>query len=161
MKDKITTIWIITTTIALSIVAIFTVTRLYQLIQEPESSARPVVAAAETTAPDTSLDFSLDMPTNSPTANPNLTPTPTPAQNSGCNSSCESNLNCQSGFICSNNLCRNSSCPTTINCQCGEETIPSPTPSSPAIPVTGMSLPSVLVVGAGLLIIISSLALVL
>ena len=86
MKNKITTIIIVTATIILAGVAIFTAIRLYQLRKESVVPTRPESKPAALTASPsvssltscTALTFNLQEPTASPTEEPTSTPTTTP-----------------------------------------------------------------------------------
>lgn len=131
----------------------------------------------------TDLTFSLGAtptPTATPTGTPTSTPTPTsgPGEPNGCGGTCGSNANCKSDLYCYNGFCKNPSCPTDGDCVCsgggatptptsGGESMATATPTSaslaeePALPDAGTSLPTIIGVGIGILLLLGSLLLAL
>jgi len=114
------------------------------------------------------LTFNLGTPAPSPTA----TATPSGTPNS-CGGTCGSNTSCQSAYFCYQGYCRNPECPTDSDCACST-TIPStpgPTtppvtratqpPGEPSLPNAGIGSPTILSVGAGVILLLLSLALAL
>jgi len=122
------------------------------------------------------LSFTLGVATPTPTAVSSLTPTPTAtatatatATPNSCNGSCGSNSNCGSDYFCYQGYCRNASCPTESDCSCGTST-PGATgtprqvvtnPQEPSLPNAGISAPTIISMGAGVILLVLSLILAL
>jgi hypothetical protein len=188
-KGKLGTVIILTFTVILAGVAIFTALRLYQLRQQPVAPNVPSsIPMAQEVAPETcALTFTIssgsptptptgtpiETPTPTPTTTPDGSPTPTPAATpNSCNGTCGSNYNCGSGLFCSSGFCRNPSCPTETDCVCGTATptatpvrtgtvASTPIPTAPTLPESGTGWPTILGMGMGILIIAGSLLLAL
>jgi hypothetical protein len=81
-----------------------------------------------------------------------------PGTPNSCGGTCGSDSNCKSGLTCSSGFCRNPSCTSETDCSC-----PSTGTSSaqPSLPKAGTSLPSILGISAGTILLIISLALAL
>ncbi len=84
--------------------------------------------------------------------------------NAGCTASsqCPSNLTCYIAAGQTSGYCRTSSCPTYANCSCPQASVsPTPTPpaTQPVVPRAGNTLPTMLLVGAGALLLILGFAL--
>ena len=162
MKNKLVTGLVAAATIILAGVAIFTAIRLYQLRQEPVAPTVPESKPKATGVPKacTQLSFTIAGPTATPTPTstpkpsptpttpgvgggpsptPTLTPTPTPTQPPGATST---------------------PTPTT-----GQIAQASPTPAGQAggagaqLPAAGISLPTILIMGVGILLIIGAVLL--
>ena len=146
-KKKIVTVLIVIATVILAGVAVYTAIRLYQLRQEAVAPTAPAEseAAAPTTEQCTQLAFTIDEnPTPTPTPTGTVTPTPT-------------------GTVT----------PTPTSTP-GPTTTPTPTPTGTPIaqatptpteaaelPEAGISYPTIIGTGVGILLIIASLLLAL
>lgn len=123
-----------------------------------EPSATPVAC--------TQLAFTISTSTNPPSS----------SEPNSCGGSCGSDSNCKSGFTCSAGFCRNSSCTSETDCVCPTATptgtnnptnaptsapTNTPTGSQPSLPEAGTSLPSILGLGAGGILLLVSLLLAL
>jgi hypothetical protein len=173
IKGKLATVVILIITLILAGVAIFTALRLYQLRQQAVAPTAPtsIPKAAENAC---SLSFTLststptpsgsptptpsETPTGTPTATPTGSPTPSATPNS-CNGTCGSDSNCASGLSCYQGFCRNPSCPTETDCACPGTSAPTPTPTTPSLPESGTSWPTLVGSGIGILVILGSLLL--
>jgi len=139
-KKKIATIGVIIATVVLAGIAVFTAIRLYNLRQESVSPAapesEPAAAEPQITSCNT-LAFTLGTPTATPTGTgtptPSDSPTPTPT-----------------------------STPTGTATATATPTSPpsGTTTPEPALPEAGISFPTVLSSGLGILIILGSLILI-
>jgi len=122
---------------------------------------------ATATATSTSTATATATATSTSTATATATATGTAEPNS-CGGTCGSNSNCGSGFVCSAGYCRNSSCTSETDCIC-PTTNPtgtsnptnSPVGSQASLPEAGTSLPSILGLGIGGILLIVSLLLAL
>ena len=186
MKNKITTIIVIISTLILAGIAVFTAVRLYQLRQVPVApsapESKPKAAANSCKLSFTLVTTSTGSPTSSPTQSPTNSPTSTatstatgtaiatatPTTNpSGtpnyCGGTCGSNNNCQGDYVCYQGFCRNPSCVTKSNCSCGTTSTTAPTtaPTQAALPDSGTGWPSIFGMGLGVMVIIGSLFLAL
>jgi hypothetical protein len=179
---------VISITIILAGVAIFTAYRLYQLRQEsvapnaPESAPK---AAEESTSPSPTptpaanncpvIAFTVSSATPTPTTTATPTPTPTstatPGPANSCGGTCGDNTNCQSGLYCYQGYCRNPSCPDETSCSCPAATItataatistltPTATPEA-ALPTSGIGWPTILGISLGSFVLILSFVLAL
>ena len=102
-------------------------------------------------------------PTVRPTGNiptPTATTTSSGTPNS-CNGTCGSNSNCNSGLFCYQGYCRNTSCPSETDCSCPGTVTATPTGTQPSLPDAGTSLPTILGVSLGTLLIIGAILLAL
>ena len=97
-------------------------------------------------------------PTATPTPQPTATSTPgpsaTPTPPNSCSESCTTTADCAAGLTCSAGMCRNPSCTTEADCTC--PVAPTPTPV-PQLPQAGVSMPSLIVVSGGILLILVGL----
>jgi hypothetical protein len=181
-KKKISSFVILFATVILAGVAIFTAVRLYQLRQQ---AVAPNVPTSKPKAADNAssclLTFTISVSSTSPsptatsssqptpTATAVATVTPTPTSTGGtpnnCGGTCGSNANCNSALICYSGFCRNPSCTSDTDCVCGT-TAPTPTKTAapteePSLPDAGVSTPTLFGFGAGIILLIVSLALAL
>jgi hypothetical protein len=82
-----------------------------------------------------------------------------------CGGTCGSNYNCQSDLFCNTSvgLCRNPDCGSEADCTCPVSTrTPAPTgTAAPSLPDAGTSLPSILGIGIGSILLIGALLLAL
>jgi len=112
------------------------------------------------------LSFNISIPSTSPSASPSVSPSPsgTGTPNS-CGGTCGSNSNCASGLVCYSGYCRNSSCTSETDCICPTSTSTAtarPTSTATAapqaeLPEAGTSLPTIIGLGSGLILILISL----
>lgn len=179
-KSKFATFLVLLATIILAGIAVFTAIRLYNLRQEAvapnaptslpraqEATATPTQAStctlsfslATATATATATSTATATATSTATATPTETPVPSSTPNS-CGGTCGSNTNCGSGLYCYSGFCRNPDCPTDTDCNCPSGTT-TPTPTQASLPEAGTSLPSILGISAGTILLIISLALAL
>ena len=184
LKGKLATVLILIATVILAGVAIFTAIRLYQLRQQAVApnvpSSFPRADDGETAQPTAtpivcSITFKLTSNEITPTptatatpcstcatATPTVTPTPTTPPTgtpNSCGGTCGSNQNCNSDMICYQGFCRNPDCVTSTSCSCAGA--PVPTPTAPILPNAGIGLPTILTLGVGAILVITSLALIL
>jgi hypothetical protein len=94
--------------------------------------------------------------TATPTGTPGNTSTPTPTKivYAACNGACTVNLDCGTGLVCLDNVCRNPSCVGSANCQC--DIVTSPTPKIP-VAGTGPSVLGASVVAGGFFLLLLGL----
>lgn len=123
----------------------------------------PTVIPSPTSSPQACLALAFSLTTATATATATSTPTSTATANpsgepNSCGGTCGSNSNCKSGFVCSGGYCRNSSCTSEADCVCNTTTAPS---SQPSLPEAGTSLPSILGLSMGGILLIVSLLLAL
>ncbi|HWA52239.1 MAG TPA: hypothetical protein VG895_04245 [Patescibacteria group bacterium] len=182
LKKNIITIIIVIATLVLAGIAVFTAIKLYQSRQTAVAPNAPVSEPhAATPAPAcTALTFTIATPTPTASASPTPTvsPTPTPTPVPQCGTTCSTNSDCISGMACSGGVCRNPSCTDSTSCVCQTASpTPSPTPTStatatpfiatasptpaPQLPNSGTVEPTIIGIGAGAVLLVISLALVL
>ena len=139
MKKKIVTIVIVIATIALAGVAVFTAIRLYQLREESVAPTAPTSepAAAQTVSSCTQLAFTLTVESPSPSPSGSESPSPTSSPTTGPTSS-----------------------PTDSPTSSPSSTSSPTTTTEPSLPEAGVSYPTIIGVGAGILVILGSLLLV-
>lgn len=156
-KKKIVTVLIVIATVILAGVAVFTAIRLYQLRQQAVAPTAPAEseAAAPTTEECTQLAFTIgEEPTPTPTEGPTPTPTPTPT-----------------GTVTPTPTGTVTPTPTSTP---GPTATPTPTPTETPIaqatltpteaaelPEAGISYPTIISAGVGILLLIASLLLAL
>jgi hypothetical protein len=144
-KGKLGTALILTVTMILAGVAIFTAVRLYQLGNQPVAPNVPssiphaqevTATATPTPTPSGVCTLSFTITTSTPTP----TPTPVPQCNTACTSTtqCPSTLTCYKANGATSGFCRNAQCSSEISCICST---PTPTPTPTATP-TGTPGPS-------------------
>jgi cytoskeletal protein RodZ len=145
-KKKAVTILIVLATIVLAGIAIFTAVRLYQLRQKAVAPTAPESkpeAIAPKTKSCTQLAFTIsaqESPTPSPTATPTTTPTATPTTTPTTTPTASPTASPTSSPIA--------------------QASPSPTATSqPELPEAGITWPTLLSAGAGIILLIISLAL--
>jgi hypothetical protein len=184
--SKLGTALIITATVILAGVAIFTAFRLYQLRQQAVAPNAPSSnPKADTITPTNNCNLTFTLSTGTPTATPTgsstptatptgsstATPTPTPSGTpNSCGGTCGSDANCASGYyICYNGFCRDKSCPDETDCTCKGTTSPTPTisstvtpaPTEASLPVSGTNWPTLMGTGIGILVILGAVILAL
>lgn len=151
-KGKVGTVLILTVTVLLAGVAVFTAIRLYQLGSQsvaPNAPAScPLANGVTGTACTINFTAGTVVPTPTATPTPTLTLPPTLKCNGGCTTSPD---NCPSGLACTEvpapcptdaencpfnvtNLCRNPSCTDSANCVCPGTPTASPTVAPTATP---------------------------
>ena len=126
-----------------------------------------------------------------PTTIPTPTPTEGPGEPNDCGGTCGSNSNCKSSLFCFEGICRNPSCSAEEDCTCAAGGTPTPTsktiaggggtrtaaptleptlPSEeipaeptaePSLPEAGISFPTIIGTGVGILLLIGALLLAL
>lgn len=129
---------------------------------------------ATATATSTSHATATATSTSRATATSTSTATATATSNPQCNNSCTSNSNCPSGLMCyiasgaTSGMCRNTQCLSETDCTCAVSTSTSTSVAQapvstdqPTLPVVGISWPTILGTGFGILVIIGSLLLAL
>ncbi len=155
-KKKIVTVLIVIATVILAGVAVYTAIRLYQLRQEAVAPTAPAEseAAAPTIEECTELFFTIGelTPTPTPTATPTptgtVTPTPTPTATPT-----------PTGTVTPTPTGTVTPTPTSTP---GPTTTPTPTPTEAAeLPEAGISYPTIIGAGVGILLLIASLLLAL
>ena len=156
MKNKIVTILIITATVILAGIAIFTAVRLYQLrnksISPSAPESEPAAAQSQYTHCSTvALTFVQSTGTPEPTATPGGTATPTPTDEPDDDDD-EPEPTATPRLTATP---RSTEPPTG-----GVDETPEPT-EEPTLPDAGIPTPTIVGIGAGLLLLIFSLALVL
>ena len=157
-NKKLVTILVLTTTVILALIALFTAVKLYQLGQEPANpSTKPKAKVTKASAQvpliaegaDTGVCekvFELVSPSESPSPSPSESPSPSPSASVSveCWDTCSSSSNCPSSLLCQNisgtYRCVNPSCPTESDCVCTTTYSPSPNPSVAIL--TTLSSPS-------------------
>lgn len=185
-KSKFTTVLILIATIVLAGVAIFTAYRLYSLRQQavaPNAPSSAPAAQEVSSKACTALTFSLATGTATATATATATGTATTTATAtstatatatatgtpnACGGTCGTNANCREGFYCYQGYCKNPDCPTDADCSCNQTASPtgtlraaaSPT-AEPALPDAGTSLPTIIGISAGTVLLIVSLLLAL
>jgi cytoskeletal protein RodZ len=151
MRNKVVTILIVIATIILSGVAVFTALRLYQLREKPVAPTAPEEPKAQevtltpTPAACAELAFTISTSTGTPTPTDTEGPTSTPTEGP-TSTPTEGPTSTSTG----------TPTPTT-----GKIAQVSPTPTEPALPDAGMSLPTVFGFGIGALLITLALILAL
>ena len=167
-NKKLATILILTATVLLAGVALFTAVKLYQIGQEDLSLKKD--EGERVLAPDTQkeipfiaqqegagvceLTFNIGgEPSPSPSDEPSPTPSEEPSQDPSPNPECWEECNpsdndCSGSLECQNvsgvNRCVNPSCSTESDCQCpGTSSSPSPTPGSSTPPTGGVVPPTI------------------
>ncbi len=127
----------------------------------------------------TELRFSLTSPSVSPTPTEVATPKPTPTGTSvatptvtatpttpptsapvSCNNTCTTTDDCEGSLTCVSGVCRNPSCTAETDCVCDVVSAPQVT-NPPALPNAGVGTPTIISIGAGILLLVVSLALAL
>lgn len=142
-KKKIVTVLIVIATVILAGVAVFTAIRLYQLRQQAVAPTAPTEpeAAAPVIEECTQLAFTIgEEPTPTPTEGPTPTPTPTPT-----------------GTVTPTPTGTVTPTPTSTP---GPTATPTPTEAA-ELPEAGISYPTIISAGVGILLLIASLLLAL
>lgn len=112
-------------------------------------------SSSTTSSTTTSCDALAFTLSSTATATPTNTPSASGTPNS-CNGTCGSDANCNEGLYCYYGYCRNSSCSTDTDCVCSSTSSP-----SASLPEAGTSLPSILGLGVGGILLLVSLLLAL
>ncbi|MBU0998507.1 hypothetical protein KJ570_03200 [Patescibacteria group bacterium] len=145
LKSKFGTILIILSTLVLAGIAVFTAIRLYNLRQEAVAPTAPTSkpAAAETKSCDLlTLNLTTPTPTGTPTPTPTDTPTPTPTGTSTATPT-------------------GTPTPTPTGTSTATPTSTATTTAQAELPEAGTSLPTILGLGAGGILLLISFLLVL
>ncbi len=87
--------------------------------------------------------------------------TPTPTLLAGCSESCNTNDDCTAGLACIGGMCRNQACSEKTDCTCVIAGGSTPTPTSPQLPSAGFGLPTIGVLGGGVVMILLGILLAL
>jgi len=156
-KNKGVTALVLTATIILAVIAILTAVRLYQLREEPVTPTVPEQPSAEEPKACTELTFTLTTPTPTTTATPSATVTSTPTEGP-TSTPTEGPTSTPTEGPTSTPTEGPTSTPTAAVTSISRAS-PTSTPTTAALPAAGISLPTLLGFGIGVLLI--TLALIL